>query len=71
MSKLTQAYEKYIEFLGECMSNHAGYLYIHGIQESDENIKKGEELRKEIAELKKNDVCCGGGCGNVNCTHCR
>ena len=45
MEELIKTLEEYIEFLAKDISDNAGYLYVHGIQASDEKIKKGEELR--------------------------
>ena len=49
--KLTRAYGEYVSFLEEDINSNAVFLNIHGIVTKDEEIKKGERLRKKIRLL--------------------
>lgn len=50
---LILAQQEYVEFLGNIVDKHAGYLENHGIMESLENIDKGFQLRSKIIILKE------------------
>jgi hypothetical protein len=52
--ELQKAYEEYIELLEKVEGSVAGYMASHGFEQigTDEQIKRGEELRKIIKELK-------------------
>ena len=53
--ELEEAYEEYIALLERVESSVSGYMAAHGWTQigSDEDIKRGEELREKIARLKK------------------
>lgn len=53
MTKLEKKLEEYIEFLGEALSENAGFLMVHGITTPDEIIEKGKKFREEIKQLKE------------------
>jgi hypothetical protein len=48
MHELIAAYEEYLAFLRDCDARTAGFLYAHGYQWSDADLKRGEELRANI-----------------------
>lgn len=50
--ELVKALEEYVEFLGKEIDGNAGFMFVHGMQCSDEKYKKGCELRARIAQLK-------------------
>ena len=50
--ELIETYEEYIALLGKALNDNIAFLHIHGINASSEDIKKGEELRAKIKELK-------------------
>lgn len=50
------AYKEYIAFLEKNIGDNAGFLYVHGIQASDEVVKEGERLRAQIKELPPQDT---------------
>jgi hypothetical protein len=49
--KLEQAYKDYVALLEKALKGHAGYLFVHGVGDSAEDIQLGEELRAKIKEL--------------------
>lgn len=51
-SLLIEKLEEYIAFLGINIDSHIVYLLTHGIVISKEEIEKGNQLRKEIEDLK-------------------
>ena len=51
--KLIEAYDEYIELFVRAESNLIGLAYTHGYMTPPELVERGEELRKEIAELKE------------------
>jgi len=53
VSDLIEVQENYIRFLGDCISKTAVYLEIHHMGASDEDVKKGIQLRTEIERCKK------------------
>lgn len=52
MEELIKTYDEYLEFLDKCNNVPITMAYIHGWRESEDNIKKGEDFRAKIAELK-------------------
>ena len=50
--ELIKAVNDYATFLGECLDKHFMFLHVHGEKASDEEIKRGEELRAKIEQLK-------------------
>lgn len=52
MKELIDKQREYIKFLGERYSAAIIFCAVHGMTEEDENIKKGERLRKEIQDLE-------------------
>jgi len=52
-AEIIQAQKEYIQFLENEISNHTSFLIVHGILTSEEVVKQGERLRKQIEELKK------------------
>ena len=42
---------EYINLLGDACAHSAVFLYVHGIEETEENIQRGKELR-EILGIK-------------------
>lgn len=54
MSELIEAYEEYVALLEENFNQHIGFLHAHdALISSNEQVKRGEELRKKIAELRE------------------
>ena len=49
---LVELQNKYIELLGNELSNSAVFLHTHGISSSNEAIEKGKQLRGQIKEIK-------------------
>jgi hypothetical protein len=52
LEELCAKQKELIMFYGKNIGDKAVYLSIHGISDSDEDIKKGEELRQKISELE-------------------
>ncbi len=52
VGKLIEAYDAYLEFLKNPEAATAGLLYTHGYRWPEEQVKRGEEMRGRIAELK-------------------
>jgi hypothetical protein len=52
LEELCAKQKELIMFYGKNIGDKAVYLSIHGISDSDEDIKKGEELRQLISELE-------------------
>ncbi len=50
--ELIEAQKKYIEFLGNDIRKNATFLHVHGLTTSEEDIKKGKELRQKIKILE-------------------
>lgn len=50
--KLIEKLEEYIELLEKELGKSAMFLHIHGWRCKEEDIEKGEKLRKEIKEIK-------------------
>ncbi|MDE2098536.1 MAG: hypothetical protein KGL39_14880 [Patescibacteria group bacterium] len=52
--ELQKAYEEYIELLEKVEGTVAGFMAAHGWEQigTDEQVARGEELRKKIKELK-------------------
>lgn len=55
MEHLIKAQKEYIDFLEKELADSAVFLYVHNRKSSDEIIKKGEELRKNIENLTSPD----------------
>jgi hypothetical protein len=53
MKKLIEAYEKYIALLGKSEASMYGIAFVHGYRMPQQYVERGEELRQEIAALKK------------------
>lgn len=51
LMKIIEKYEEYIELLGEEIKELAGFAFTHGWESS--RVEKGQNLRQEINELKK------------------
>ena len=52
MSELIKVQDEYISFLGNHISEHASFLFIHSIFTEDEDVEKGKEYRGRIEALK-------------------
>jgi hypothetical protein len=52
MNALIEAYDEYINLLGEETQRLAALAYVHGYRCAPERVKRGEQLRAKIAELK-------------------
>ena len=50
--ELIETYEEYIKLLGKENNSLISLAFVHGWRTSEEDIKKGEELRAKIKELK-------------------
>ena len=48
--ELSEAQGEYIEFLSEMYSNRYMFCYTHGIRDSEENMNRGNLLRKRISD---------------------
>lgn len=51
-AELIQKLKEYIQFLGKHISDNASFLYVHGILTPQNEVDKGIQFRKEIAELE-------------------
>jgi hypothetical protein len=54
--QLIEAYQKYVELLTEAEAQLMSFAYTHGWRFPDDMIKRGEECRAKIAELKAADA---------------
>lgn len=54
MKELIEAYDEYIKLLTDSEAGFMGLAYTHGYRCPSELVKRGEELRAKIAELKSN-----------------
>ena len=50
--ELIEAYDEYIALLVQAEKDLSGLAYAHGYRCPDELVKRGEELRAKIADLK-------------------
>jgi len=48
VQELIAAYEEYLAFLRDCDAKTAVFLYIHGYQLTDADMRRAEELRANI-----------------------
>jgi len=53
MKNLILLYREYIKFLEDEINKNAGYLNIHRVFPSKEDIEKGKELREKIKEAEE------------------
>lgn len=53
ISELIAVQEEYIALLTDWITANAGFLFAHGISTPEEQIKKGEDLRTKMKELKE------------------
>ena len=51
-TEIILAQEEYIKFLTEMADRNAIYLHIHGMGYTEEDQKKGKELRAKIEQTK-------------------
>ena len=51
--ELVGAQRNLIKLYGYCLSDHAVFLAIHGVKETEGNIELGKMMRKRITELEK------------------
>jgi hypothetical protein len=52
LEALIKKQKQYIEFLGKHISDSASYMYVHGILTPQNEVDRGIQFRKEIAELE-------------------
>lgn len=52
--ELEKAYEEYIKFLEEYIGSNAAYLYVHGMEATNEEVEEGKRLRENIKNKKTN-----------------
>jgi hypothetical protein len=53
LEELVEARKEYSELLGSIINGWAGFMHVHGVHDSEENINKGKELRQRIETLTK------------------
>ena len=53
MKNLILLYREYIKFLEDEVNKNAGFLNIHGIYPTREDIDKGKDLRWKIKEAEE------------------
>lgn len=51
--ELVGAQRDLIKLYGYCLSDHAVFLAIHGVKETEGNIELGKMMRKRITEFEK------------------
>ncbi len=52
LERLIIAQSKYIDLLSKCMGKSSSFLAIHNWRDNEEDVKTGENLRKEIEKCK-------------------
>ena len=53
VGRLIEAYDEYISLLAESEASLLWLAHTHGYRCSDNSVKRGEQLRERIAELKQ------------------
>lgn len=51
--QLVEAYGDYVAFLTNQLKGSSSFLYSHGITASEEDVRKGQKMREQIASLKQ------------------